>query len=193
MKHFIKILSISSLLAASLSVFGQSGTETEVAAESREPLQKMQALEQLAGRWELSMEVLAEDGVTWEAAPPQIVELSFRHKGLMLAELPTDLSTPGFHMETYITWDQYRDVYRKVAIDDVWGIMDIYDGVREGNTIVFTNLRSGTTFPISDTVSRNFRLTMEIASPQRSFIVDKSDDGGRSWQPAFRQSYRLID
>jgi hypothetical protein len=111
----------------------------------------------------------------------------------MLAEIPADLTSPAFHMETYITFDQYRDVYRKVAVDDVWGIMDIYDGVREGDSIVFTNLRSGTTFPVNDGVWRNFRLTLQLASPERSFLVEKSDNNGVSWEPAFRSTYRLLE
>ncbi len=181
------VAGIAVTLLANSSVLAQS-----VPAESETPLRMMKALEVVAGRWEMTMEVADEAGENWQQLPPEIVDISFRQKGLMLAEIPADLSSPAFHMETYITYDQYREEYRKIAVDDVWGIMDIYDGHLEGDSIVFTNLRSGTTFPVATGVWRNFRLTLKLASPRRTFLVEKSDDGGASWQPAFRATYVLM-
>lgn len=172
--------------------YAQDQKAAVIPAESEKPLSMMQELSPLEGRWTMTMEIASDNG-SWEKVPPEIVDINFRHKGMMLAEVPADLSTPAFHMETYITFDQYREVYRKVAVDDVWGIMDIYEGVRLDDTIVFTNLQSGTTFPVAENLWRNFRLTLQIARPTRTFLVEKSDDNGDSWQPAFRSTYEWMD
>ena len=189
MNTFRKFAFLSAVLY--LVIQSQIGLAQSAPAESIVPLDMMAELSVLEGRWEMTMEVVNEETGVWQTLAPEMVDLTFRQKGLMLAEIPADLSSPAFHMETYITFDQYRNVYRKVAVDDVWGIMDIYDGSREGDSIVFNNLRSGTTFPVADGVWRNFRLTLQLSSPTRTFLVEKSDNSGESWEPAFRSTYVL--
>ncbi|MFC4348325.1 DUF1579 family protein [Kordiimonas lipolytica] len=162
-------------------------------AVSEKPYAMMQKLAVLEGRWSMVTEMTEDGGQTWQAFPAAEVDLHLRHKGMILAEIPADTTSPGFHMETYISFDQYRNVYRKAAIDDVWGIMDMYEGAPAGDSIVFTNIKSGTTFPVGDGVWRNFRLTLELRSPVRMLYIDKSDDGGQSWQKAFRITYTKQD
>ena len=161
----------------------------EVPAVSRVPLAKMQALEVLAGRWQMTVYVTEDGGETWAPTPTQDVELRFVHKGMMLEEVPGDLDSPGFHMHTFITYDQYRNVYRKAALDDVWGILDLYQGEIEGDRLVIDNLEAGTFFPIDENTWRGFRLTMELKPDRRWMWIDKTDDNGATWQPAFKSEY----
>lgn len=165
--------------------------EGERPAVSEKPYGMMQKLVVLEGRWQSVTEMTNDGGQTWQAMPPQMVDIHLRHKGMLLAEIPADTSGGGFHMETYISFDQYRNVYRKAAVDDVWGIMDMYEGQMVDGRIVFTNLKADTSFPIADGVWRHFRLTLELARPSRQMMIEKSDDGGKSWQPAFRVNYTL--
>ena len=160
---------------------------------SEKPFSMMQKLNVLEGRWAMVTEITQDDGNTWQAMPASEVVIQLRHKGMILAEVPADTSTPGFHMETYITYDQYRKVFRKAAIDDVWGIMDLYEGTFQEDAIVFDNVASGTTFPIAKGVWRNFRLRLELKSPERKFLIEKSDDAGQTWQPSFRITYSLLN
>lgn len=183
MKHFIAFL-LSLVLSTSL--WAQDGTRPQA---SEKPYAMMQKLKPLEGHWSMVTEMTQDAGKTWQAFPAEEVDLHLRHKGMILAEIPADITSPGFHMETYISFDQYREVYRKAAIDDVWGIMDMYEGTLEGNSIVFTNLKSGTTFPAGEGKWRNFRLTLELTTPTRRLHIEKSDDAGASWQPAFRVTY----
>lgn len=173
------------LLAAPI-ITAQQGTRPRA---SEKPYAMMDKLAVLEGNWTMVTEITEDGGQTWQAMPASTVTLTRRHKGMILAEIPTDITKPGFHMETYIAYDQYRNQYRKAAIDDVWGIMDIYEGKPDGDVIIFNNLKSGTTFPIENGVWRHFRLTMEIKSPRRVLYVEKSDNDGESWEPAFRSTY----
>lgn len=177
------------IIAIVFSSVAQAQNPPEV---SRVPLQEMAKLKLLSGKWNMVVEASFDEGKTWQTTPPATVTLDYRHKNMMLAEIPDDLSTPGFHMESYITYDQYRKVFRKAAVDDVWGIMDLYEGKFNGEELVMTNLKSGTLFPVGEGKWRAFRLTIELASPKRLITIEKSDDNGKSWQPAFKAHYEKI-
>ncbi len=183
---------LAGLLLGCLLCWASPATAQARPAVSEKPYSMMQMLATLVGRWELVTEIKQEGGDVWQAMPPHTVDIMFRHKDLLLAEIPQDVTTPGFHMESYIAYDQYRKAFRKAAVDDVWGVMDIYEGNIQDSKLVLTNLKSDTSFPIGEGVWRHFRLTLEITSPKRVMHIDKSDDGGKTWQAAFRSTYTLV-
>ena len=163
--------------------------EDQVPTESVVPLEKMAALDVLAGRWTMTVYVTEDDGDSWTPTPAQTVEILFRHKGFLLEEIPSNLDSPGFHMHTFLTYDQYREVYRKAALDDIWGILDLYEGNVEDGWLILDNLKSETFFPVGDDRWRGFRLRMELRPERRWMWIDKTDDRGQSWQPAFKAEY----
>ncbi len=176
-----------------IALFSVSNAQDEaIPAVSHAPLQAMQRLSSLAGAWEMTVFTTADEGVTWNSGPAQVVDLRFAHKGFMLEEIPAALDGPGFHMRSYLTYDQYRKVYRKAALDDVWGVLDLYEGNFEDDRLVLTNLESGTFFPVADGKWRGFRLTLELKEDKRWTWIDKTDDEGASWQPAFKVEYKRI-
>ncbi|MFN3239671.1 MAG: hypothetical protein ACE37D_21830 [Pseudomonadales bacterium] len=149
----------------------------------------MQHLKVLEGDYMLTVQVSQDGGSTWQNGEPHKVSIRLRHNGLLLEELPINPGKQGFHMNTYLTFDQYRSVFRKAAIDDVWGVMDIYQGNIVNNTLVLTNLQSGTLFPIAEGVWRGFRLSLPLTAGERTMLIEKTDDNGQTWQPAFRSVY----
>ncbi len=182
------------LLIWGIALFSIGSAQDEAIPEvSQAPLQAMQRLSSLAGTWEMTVFTTSDEGVTWNPAPAQVVDLRFAHKGFMLEEIPVALDGPGFHMRSYLTYDQYRKVYRKAALDDVWGVLDLYEGNFEDDRLVLTNLESGTFFPVADGKWRGFRLTLELEEDRRWMWIDKTDDEGASWQPAFKLEYNKIE
>ena len=179
------------LFLCATALFQVSNAQDETVPDvSQVPLQAMQRLAPLAGAWDMTVFTTPDDGTTWNSNPAQVVDLRFAHKGFMLEEIPASLEAPGFHMRTYLAYDQYRNVYRKAALDDVWGILDLYEGTLEDDKLVLTNLASGTFFPLPDGKWRGFRLTLELKEELRWMWVDKTDDEGASWQPAFKVEYK---
>lgn len=156
------------------------------------PLAAMQALAVLSGEWVVQSKYSSDDGKTWQESTPNRVSVAMRQKGKILAETPLEPQKRGFHVESLITFDQYRKVYRMAAIDDYWGLMDVYEGNLEGDALVLTNLKAGTFFPIGPDAWRAFRITLELKPEKRMMIVEKSDDGGKSWQPNFEIGYTAI-
>lgn len=159
---------------------------------SSEPRENMALLNILQGHWKMQVSITNDAGETWQEMPETEVRIESRQKQLMLSEIPLDTTSAGFHMETHLTYDQYRQQFRKAAIDDVWGVMDIYEGGIEGDNLIMSNLRSKTFFPVGENTWRAFKLVMELKSPTRIMEVLKSDDGGTTWEPAFRVTYTLI-
>ncbi len=178
-----------SLLLSALVILTAPLAAQERPKVSEKPYGMMQKLAPLAGEWSMVNEYSPDGGKTWSKAPPATVTVEYRLKGMLLSEMPEDLDTPGFKLETDLTFDQYRDVYRKAVVDDTWGIMDVYEGTFEGDKLVMTNLKSGTTFPMGNGVQRAFRLTIEVATPKRMMTIDASDDGGETWMPAYKLTY----
>ena len=169
-----------------------STLSAEPAQVSKIPQEKMQALAVLTGQWAMAVSITEDDGKTWQTTPAQAVDIRLSHKGMLLEEVPQDLSSPGFHMHSLISYDQYRKVYRKAATDDVWGIMDMYEGNIEDEKLVLTNLKSKTYFPISENIWRGFRLTLELKPNHRTLWIEKTDDDGKTWQAAFKADYTAL-
>lgn len=161
-----------------------------LSAQQSEVISQMQKLEVLTGKWQLVVDSSFDGGQTWQSTAPVEISIELGHKGRLLKEVPVTPLEKGFNMEAYLSYDQYRKVFRKAAVDDVWGIMDIYEGTIEGENLVMTNLKAGTTFPIGEGVWRAFRLTIELKADERKMIIDASDDGGAHWKPAFIARYK---
>ena len=156
------------------------------------PRAAMERLASLEGHWSSVTRYSSDKGQSWSEGPLQRVKFERRQKSLMIAEIPLTTDLPGFHLESFFTYDQYRGLYRVAVIDDTWGIMDIYEGTFEGDRLVLTNLRAATGFPMEGGV-RHFRLIYEFHDMERTVTIDASDDGGESWFPNFVVTFQRED
>lgn len=156
---------------------------------SEKPLEMMSQLSGLTGEWELQTLYSADEGKNWQDMGKVLIEIGYDQRELMIYERPIKANEKGFNMVSYVTYDQYRNVFRKAAIDDVWGIMDIYSGEIVDGVLVLTNLEAGTLFPEGDCRSRGFRLTLELQGDTRTMNIDATLDEGKTWQPNFKNIY----
>lgn len=142
----------------------------------------MARLAPLAGDWAATVYRMTEAG--WSEAGTEHAPIYFMLNDLALHEDPDPDGVNGWQLESTIQYDQNRDLYRLVAMDDTWGNMDIYDGNLDADgRLVVTNLNSGTTYIGEDGSTLHFRLTTTIESADRNvFRVDMSADEGESWQ-----------
>lgn len=176
-------------LMLSLASFAAKAQEN-IPDQSKVPHTAMQRLAPMAGTWSMVLEYSPDEGATWQQSEPSEMETAYQLKNLILRERPTGSDASMFQTATTYSYDQYRNTYRIAVMDDTWGIMDIYEGAIEDGVLVATNLKSGTTFPINEDVSRAFRLKVKfLSATQRTLEIDKSDDGGKSWQPNFNLVY----
>ena len=182
-----RLLRSATILTLALFVGSLSNAQdADPGAKARIQMQRLKVLE---GDYDLVVSVTNDNGETWQEGPAQKVRIRLRHNELLLEELPVERAEQGFHMNTYLTFDQYRSVFRKAAIDDVWGVMDIYQGNIIDDTLVLTNLDSGTLFPVGPETWRGFRLSVPLIAGERTMLIEKTDDYGESWQPAYKSVY----
>ncbi|WP_300556658.1 DUF1579 family protein [Maricaulis sp.] len=142
----------------------------------------MARLAPLAGDWTATVYRMTEDG--WSEAGTEHAHIYFMLNDLALREDPDPDGVNGWQLESTLQYDQNRDHYRLVAIDDTWGNMDIYEGDFDADgRLVLSNLRSGTSYVGEDGTTLHFRLTTAIEGVDRIvFSVDMSMDTGESWQ-----------
>lgn len=156
------------------------------------PRSKMELLEPLVGRWEVDREQTLDGGESWRTIPAMLVDVRYRNKGLLLEETSVDVDDPSFHVLSFVTFDQFQDVFRQAVAEDHWGMMDISEGELTDGLLVVDNLESQTFYPMGESGLRALRISHQISSPERVVYIDESYDQGTSWSPLFRFNYTLV-
>ncbi len=191
MKYFrTTLFAAAATFAASLSFAADDIPET-----AAEPYAAMRLLDPLLGDWTITTEVMTQEG-EWRRQSVAHASVASSMNGLLLTEAeverePTEATNPALKLD--ITYDQYRDLYRAAAIDDGWGIMDIYEGNIEEGSLVLTNIRAGTSFPLGDGRELVFRLSLPLEGDTRIMTVDMSDNKGELWRPFYKLTYQRRD
>lgn len=191
MKNFICNLIAPVILLTGNAVAAE---DQERPPQSVEPFENMQKLSPLTGKWTLSLSSSFDGGASWTTSPDTIVNVDYRLKELALSEIPAIDGEGPFELESYIAYDQYRDVYRMMALDDTWGVPDVYEGQVNGDELILTNIRSGTNFPLESGGYLVFRLTykLSVTDGVRTMQVESSSDQGESWGPMYKAIYTKI-
>lgn len=157
---------------------------------AKAPAEAMAKLSGMLGEWTVVTEMINPEG-DWIEQGVDRVSVKAGLEGLMIAETHQGrVSGESLIVETDYSFDQYRNVYRAAALDNTWGLMDIYEGDLSDGALVLTNLRAGTSFVLDDGRDLNFRLTIPVSGDERVMTVDQSIDAGASWTPFFRLTYK---
>lgn len=179
------------LIVSALTGFSYSHAQQDV---EKIPLEKMAKFETLLGNWQTKNYEYQDN--EWKQIATSTATFSKKLKGKMITEEISNLEpNTSFIVETLISFDQYRDIYRLAAIDDTYGLMDIYEGdFIEDGVIQFTNFRSGTNFPTGDGGEMYFRLTLsEINNDTRELLVENTIDHGKTWTPMNKNIFKKIN
>ncbi len=176
--HTLTSLFLGVLLSVLLSSAHAEDADADRAGKARAA---MQALRPMAGEWLAHSSVWRDGG--WTAPETERATINFILNDLALRELFPERSQSSVRMETTIQFDQYRDIYRLMALDDAWGNMDVYEGkMVEPGTLVFTNLRPGTFALGANGEEYAFQLTFSIKDrDSHSLLVEISTNRGESW------------
>lgn len=150
---------------------------------------EMDALGFLIGNYTVTGEAMTEDG--WQiSAEPTTATIAV---GAADAGLIEDgaYHVPGFAygLHAVYSYDGFREVYRVMLLDTVYGLMDIYEGQMDGSVLTLTNLRAGTSFMMPDGGELFLRIRIEPSETRHVFHVDGSVDEGAVWGPVYRFTY----
>lgn len=163
--------------------FVSSSNAQELQDRSGSARAAMEALRPMAGEW-LADVYMWGDGA-WSEPEKERATFNFILNDLAIRKLISERTPTGVRMETTIQFDQYRNLYRLVAMDDGWGNMDIYEGkMDEPGKIVFTNLRPETFAIGPNGEEYAFQLTLTIEDKNaHALFVEISTNRGETWMP----------
>ena len=145
----------------------------------------------MEGDWSIEAFGMGGDG-EWMPSPlPEKTTIQSVFEGQFLQEDEVQMMMGDTIIRFFIMWsyDRYRETYRMVACDDAEGLMDVLEGgfVDDSNTIVVSNINTGTAVMDEEGNSMHLRLTSTQNNPD-SFTdeMHESADGGKSWLPVYR-------
>jgi hypothetical protein len=156
--------------------------------------EQMMRLADMEGEWTATVYGQNADGA-FGVLGEEAAHIHYILGGMAMREEAHADTLAGFQIESTLQYDQNREVFRLVAMDDTWGNMDIYEGEFDPSGVLYlTNERSGTTYVTPDGSELFFRLSFTIHDVNRnSFKVEMSRDGGQNWDVFQRYDRTRVD
>ncbi|MBK8249842.1 MAG: MBL fold metallo-hydrolase [Gemmatimonadetes bacterium] len=98
------------------------------------------------------------------------------------------MTAPGYRFVLTLSFDAAQQRYRVGALDDVSGLLDVFEGTLHGDgALVVDNVRAGTYYVNPRGERIHSRLTFTPTAGELFRLdVDESTDGGGTWKPATR-------
>jgi hypothetical protein len=110
---------------------------------------EMERLLILEGTWKFAPETYSQKRKEWTPAAPFYATFAARFGGFYLESeqiMPLGEGV-AFRNGLILSYDKFRKVYRMVALENFVGLIDVYEGQFDGDTLVVDNERSGTSAP----------------------------------------------
>jgi len=146
------------------------------------------------GEWIASGRRMGPSG--WVESQPMPTTIEALYGGRAYIERAThDFGQSQSGLTTIFSWDSFREVYRIVALDEDFGLLDVYEGRMDAEgRLVVTNIRADTYFPFGESARLHFQLRWTFESEnQFDFDVLMTSDGGASWSPYFELTYQRLE
>jgi len=146
---------------------------------------EMARLAPMTGTWTVHEFDSDRQGGWTEDETAYTITIRYLLDNMALREDVPERPAKPWRLETTIQYDQNRDVFRLVALDDTWGNLDVFEGVMdESNRLTVDNLRADTPFVDADGSRTHFRLTIEIIDfNHHTMLIEASNNAGESWAP----------
>jgi len=187
-----KLLKFQVIYSIFLAVFSPMAFAADEAVEDTPSA--LHFLDGHEGQWTVTGRRFDPDG--WADIAPQTAQIESVYDGRAYVETTQiDFGRSQSGLQTTLTWDGFRDVYRISALDEGFGLLDVYEGrFDEAGRLVATNLRSDTYFEYGEDTRLHFQLRWSFISEDYfMFDVLMTADGGASWTPYFELEYRRAD
>ena len=155
---------------------------------------QMEELGFLIGKWTLeNFENKKDQGWTSLGKTQAIMKLE--HNGRFVREEVKYITGFGeINMITHIGFDSRINSYKLSAMDQEYGLMDIYRGKWVENKLVFTNMESDVPIKTNDGKELFFRVTYEKTSDKELVHwVEGTTDKGNTWFPFSKSLYQKTD
>lgn len=134
-------------------------------------------LSYLIGKWKAVTKVMTRSGA-WKETTTDTVQFSFIKKGNYIKAVMGG----QYDYELIFSYDQFQKKYRMSSIDQVSGLLDIYEGRLQEGKLVIDNVVKDTYYTMNNVNYYN-RLTLSETSMNGALmLIEGSDSRGEKWQ-----------
>jgi hypothetical protein len=135
----------------------------------------------LVGKWNVTQRFYRPKRGVWETGPEFPMEFRARYDGMYVeadAVLPVS-PDQSFRNTMIISYDKFRRLYRVAMMDGLVGLMDIFEGVRQGDAVVVDDVRTNTPGPNMRGELEYVRMTFSFPAAGHFLIAAQAQRGGR--------------
>lgn len=134
-------------------------------------------LSYLIGKWKTVTKAMTKSG-EWKEVTTDTAEFAFIKKENYIEG---DMGGQ-YDYELIYSYDRFQNKYRMSSIDQVSGLLDIYEGNLKEGKLVIDNVVKDTYYMMGSTKYHN-RLTLSKTSANEALmLIEGSDNGGEKWQ-----------
>lgn len=109
---------------------------------------EMKRLAPMAGTWRVETEFFRPKLTRWDKGEAFTALVTMRYEGLYIeTELVPPFGTQGYATRMAFSFDKFRKTYRMALIENIVGLLDIFEGGFNGDTLWVDNRRTGTMGP----------------------------------------------
>ena len=160
---------------------------------SVKPREALSKLNGILGEWSITTYYYNPKEQAFQEQAKSTLTASSILKGLGIREQRVSVDDgAALGIDVTYGYDQYRDLYRFVILDDGWGVVDFYEGNIIGDQLIATNVGKNTDFPLANGGKLEFRFNIDLSGDERSVLIEMTADEGKTWSPLYRHDYERI-
>ncbi len=150
----------------------------------------MEALQELAGHWEVKARSRENAGSPWEESEATSV-ITRDFKGSLLEENISYLAATAFPLDLrrMFSYDRFREVFRIAIFDNFTSHLNVLEGKLEDGQLVSSNLGTGTQWSVYKNTHHSRETVYDIAKDSFKVKRETSVDAGGTWVREEELSY----
>jgi Protein of unknown function (DUF1579) len=158
------------------------------------PTRGMEALQGLAGRWNVEIRSREAPVAPWQESTA-VSEISRQYDGSLLEENISYLAAPDFplSLRRFFSYDRFRKTYRIVTFDNFTSRLDVLEGELEDGQLTVSNMSTDTPWAVYGNTFHTRERLYDLAADSFKIVKDASLDAGATWFVEEELSYSRAD
>lgn len=142
---------------------------------------EMEPFQALVGTWNVAQQFYRPKRGIWENGPNFSMTFTARYEGMFIDsnQVIPFTKEQNWRNTLILSYDKFRRVFRLAMMDGIVGLMDIFEGVREGDQVVLDDVRTNTPGPNMRGDLECIRMALSFPGPDRFRIAAQARREGR--------------
>jgi hypothetical protein len=142
---------------------------------------EMEPFQALVGTWNVVQQFYRPKRGVWESGPGFSMTFTARYEGMFIdsSQVIPLTEKQNWRNTLILSYDKFRRVFRLAMMDGIVGLMDIFEGIREGDQVVLDDVRTNTPGPNMRGDLEYLRMALSFPGPDRFRIAVQAQREGR--------------